>query len=149
MLLKRLHSGDHLHAAALFTLMAEVFGEKAEPLSTSYLDRLLSREAFWAIGAFEGERALGGVTAHTLPMTRRETAELFIYDLAVHPGVQRQGIGRRLIGELRTQAAVAGIDVLFVPADNEDLEALEFYRALGAEASPVTFFSFTLDQTLP
>jgi len=97
---------------------------------------------FWAIGAFEGEQVLGGLTAHTLPMTRNETAEIFIYDLAVDPAFQRQGIGRQLIAELRIQAAAVGIDVLFVPADNEDLEALDFYRALGVQASPVTFFTF-------
>jgi len=142
MLLKRLQAGDQEQAAALFALMAEVFGEVAEPLSAAYLDQLLNRETFWAIGAFEGEQILGGVTAHTLPMTRNETAEIFIYDLAVDPAFQRQGIGRQLIVELRIQAAAVGIDVLFVPADNEDLEALDFYRALGAQASPVTFFTF-------
>ena len=142
MLLKRLHSGDPEQAAALFTLMAEVFGEEAKPLSAAYLDQLLKRESFWAIGAFDGEQVLGGLTAHTLPMTRNETAEIFIYDLAVDPAFQRQGIGRQLISELRIQAAAVGINVLFVPADNEDLEALEFYRALGAQASPVTFFTF-------
>jgi len=142
MLLKRLQAGDPEQAAALFALMAEVFGEAAEPLSAAYLDQLLNRETFWAIGAFEGEQILGGVTAHTLPMTRNETSEVFIYDLAVDPAFQRQGIGRQLIAELRTQAAAVGIDILFVPADNEDLEALDFYRALGAQASPVTFFTF-------
>jgi aminoglycoside 3-N-acetyltransferase I len=30
-----------------------------------------------------------------------------------------------------------------VPADEEDDHAIEFYRALGAEASPVTFFTFS------
>ncbi|WP_161884337.1 GNAT family N-acetyltransferase [Deinococcus alpinitundrae] len=142
MLLKRLQAGDREQASALFTLMAEVFDEEAQPLSAAYLNQLLNRETFWAIGAFDGEQVLGGVTAHTLPMTRNETAEIFIYDLAVDPAFQRQGIGRRLISELRTQAAAVGINVLFVPADNEDLEALEFYRALGAQASPVTFFTF-------
>jgi len=148
MLFKRLQAGDHEQAAALFRLMAEVFGEDAELLSVAYLERLLGREEFWAIGAFEGERVLGGVTGHVLPMTRNETTELFIYDLAVHPGVQRQGIGRRLISALREQAAAAGTEVLFVPADNEDLEALEFYRALGAEGSSVTFFTFTPGQAM-
>jgi len=72
-------------------LVAEVLGEKANPLSAAYLDQLLNQEDFWA---FDGEQVLGGVTAHTLPMTRNETDELFIYDPAVDSKFQRQGIGR-------------------------------------------------------
>jgi len=32
---------------------------------------------------------------------------------------------------------------MFVAADNQDLHALDFYRAMGGEPSPVTIFSFT------
>jgi len=32
---------------------------------------------------------------------------------------------------------------VFVPADNEDDDALDFYRALGGTPSSVTFFSFS------
>jgi len=141
--LKRLQVGDHALARALFTLMADVFETESEPLSDVYLDRLLAREEFWAIGAFAGDAPIGGLTAHTLPMTRTESSEIFIYDLAVHPDYQRQGIGRRLVAELRAQAAALGIGELFVPADNEDTHALDFYHALGGAAAPVTIFTFT------
>jgi len=39
-------------------------------------------------------------------------------------------------------AGDAGIHDLFVPADEDDAHALDFYRALGGVASPVTFFTF-------
>jgi aminoglycoside 3-N-acetyltransferase I len=129
-------------ARALFALMAEVFDEECEPLSDGYLDRLLARDGFWALAAFDGEEIIGGLTAHALPMTSAETSELFIYDVAVRRDRQRSGVGRRLIADLRDQAAAAGIEVLFVPADNADTHALDFYRALGGVPSPVTFFTF-------
>jgi aminoglycoside 3-N-acetyltransferase I len=145
---RRLTVGDRELARALFSLMAEVFEEESQPLSDGYLDRLLARDEFWALAAFEsargarGDRIVGGITAHTLPMTRAETSELFIYDVAVHPAHQRKGVGRQLVTELRERAAAAGIRELFVPADNDDLHALDFYRALGGAASAVTFFTF-------
>jgi aminoglycoside 3-N-acetyltransferase I len=151
---RRLTTGDRELARALFSLMAEVFEEEPRPLSDGYLDRLLARDEFWAIAAFEsaggdrgnrgnrGNRIVGGITAHTLPMTRAETSELFIYDVAVHPAHQRKGVGRQLVTELRERATAAGIRDLFVPADNDDLHALDFYRALGGAASGVTFFTF-------
>jgi aminoglycoside 3-N-acetyltransferase I len=78
-------------------------------------------------------------------MTRSESAELFIYDLAVDPPHQRTGIGRALVDALRAQGAAAGISVAFVPADNEDTYALDFYRAIGGDEAPVTIFTFESD----
>ncbi|HYH81632.1 MAG TPA: GNAT family N-acetyltransferase [Longimicrobium sp.] len=140
---KRLVSGDREQARRLFALMAEVFEEEGEPLGDGYLDRLLSREDFWAIAAFRGDDLVGGITAHTLPMTRAEVSELFIYDLAVRADQQRTGVGRHLVTALRDAAAAAGIGEVFVPADDDDVHALDFYRAIGGTASPVTFFTFS------
>ena len=139
---KRLQPGDRDLARVLFALMADVFEETCEVLSDRYLDQLLAREDFWALAAFDGDQIIGGITAHRLPMTRTETAEMFIYDLAVRRDHQRTGVGRHLVADLREKAAARGIENLFVAADNVDLHALDFYRALGGAASPVTLFAF-------
>ena len=47
----RLTQGDTELARRLFSLMAEVFGERSEPLGDRYLEQLLTRTEFWAIGA--------------------------------------------------------------------------------------------------
>ncbi len=139
---RRLQPGDQPLAAELFALMAEVFEEERKPLSLPYLDYLLSRDDLWIIAAFANSQLIGGITAYTLPLTRTESSELFIYDLAVLPAHQRQGVGTRLVKALRNAAADQGITVAFVAADNEDTHALDFYRAVGGTASPVTFFTF-------
>jgi aminoglycoside 3-N-acetyltransferase I len=150
----RLAAGDRAAARELFALMAEVFAEDRGQLGDAYLDRLLARDDFWAIAAFagdggegdegdEGDEIIGGLTAHTLAMTRSEASEVFIYDLAVRSDHQRQGVGRSLVTHLREAAARAGIREVFVPADDDDVHALDFYRALGGTAQPVTIFTFT------
>jgi aminoglycoside 3-N-acetyltransferase I len=140
---RRLVGGDRDAARDLFTLMAEVFGEDSEPLGDDYVDRLLGEDSFWVLGAFVGPDIVGGLTAHRLPMTRCMASEFFIYDPAVHPDYRRQGVGSRLLQELRSAAAQMDIGEVFVAADNEDEHALDFYRAEGAAGSPVTIFSFT------
>jgi aminoglycoside 3-N-acetyltransferase I len=142
MRIQRLGPADASLAREAFMLMAAVFETEAEPLSDGYLQRLLAREDFWALAALDGDTILGGATAHTLLMTRSEAPEILLYDIAVRPDRQRQGIGRRLVETLRQQAAAAGIHTLWVPADNEDTHALDFYRALGGEPGAVTIFSF-------
>jgi aminoglycoside 3-N-acetyltransferase I len=139
----RLAPGDSAVARRLFSTMAEMFEEEYERLSGEYLAELLGRGEFWALAATWGEEVVGGLTAHTLPMTRSESREVFIYDIAVRVDHQRRGVGRRLVSHLIRIAKDSGIHDLFVPADDEDAHAIEFYRALGGVASPVTFFTFS------
>lgn len=144
----RLRPGDEALARETFATMSEVFAEDGEDaseaarLDDAYLSRLLTRDSFFALAAIEGDEVAGGVTGHALPMTRSATTELFLYDLAVRTDRQRRGIGRALVTALLELARAEGIDVAFVPADDEDEHALEFYRALGAVGSPVTLFVF-------
>lgn len=140
--IRRLTVMDSNLARELFLLMSEVFAEECAPLGEDYLRSLLRRPDFWALAAFVDSDVVGGLTAHSLPMTRTESTELLIYDIAVRSDQQGKGIGRQLISTLREASNVAGIADVFVPVDNDDLEALEFYRALGGAPSPVTIFTF-------
>jgi aminoglycoside 3-N-acetyltransferase I len=139
---RRLGPADVTLARETFRLMADVFAEGGGELTTAYVATLLERADFWAMAALDDASPIGGITAHVLPMTRTETRELFIYDLAVHPAHQRRGVGRLLVETLCREAAAAGAPVAFVPADVEDEHALAFYRALGGDPAPATIFSF-------
>jgi aminoglycoside 3-N-acetyltransferase I len=141
--IRRLRVGDRDLARRLFAVMAEVFEEARERLSDGYLDDLLGRDTFWAIAALSGDEVIGGLTAHTLAMTRTESAEVFIYDVAVRADRQRMGIGRQLVTLLCAAATEAGFGDVFVPVDTADEHALDFYRALGGVSAPVTMFTFS------
>ena len=140
--IRRLGEADRDLARSLFAMMENVFGESAVPLSDSYVEALLVRESFWAIAATVDGEVAGGLTGHTLPLTSREESELFVYDIAVAPAYQRQGIGRGLVEELTRLSAPLGLGEVFVAADNDDAHAFDFYRALGGEPAPVTIFTF-------
>lgn len=129
-------------AKSLFTMMATVFETEQQSLDDGYVAGLLAREEFWALAATSGHEIVGGLTAHALPMTRGMSRELFIYDVAVREDHQRRGVGRLLMDALQRLGAEAGIHVSFVPADDEDEHALEFYRAVGGVGAAVTIFTF-------
>lgn len=139
MQIRRLTPQDSPTAAELFTLMASVFEEPSEALPASYIQRLLENDSFWALAAFEDNQILGGLTAHTIPLTRVPVEEVFLFDIAVLPAHQRRGIGSQLVETLRT---LAHPRTVFVAADNEDTHALDFYHHIDGEPAPVTIFTF-------
>jgi aminoglycoside 3-N-acetyltransferase I len=144
---KRLDFNDQADARRLFTILADVFEEHCAPLSDRYLHELLCRKDFWALAAFVGDDIVGGLTAHTLPMTRTESAEIFIFDVAVQALHRNKGVGRRLLTALRKQASGAGIHELFVAADNADEHALDFYRRQGGVPTPSIVFAWSMVTT--
>jgi aminoglycoside 3-N-acetyltransferase I len=140
--IRRLMPSDAKLALSMFAVMARAFEEPFESPGADYVQRLLSRADFWALAALIGEHPVGGLTAFTLPLTRAPEDELFIYDIAVAPEHQRQGIGRRLVQSVRDLAAQRGITTTWVPAENVDDHALDFYRSIGSVPNPVTIFTF-------
>jgi len=140
---RRLTAADPEFARRMFAMMSDVFDEASEPLGDAYLERILRREDFWAIVALDGTDVIGGLTAHALPMTRSEASEVFIYDVAVRTDWQRRGVGTALLTSLREGAGAEGIDVVFVPADVEDVHALDFYRAAGGIGASVEMFTWS------
>ena len=140
---RRLHENEVALARATFAMMGAVFDEGWRPLGDEYLAALLRRPDVWVYAALDADgQPVGGLTANQLPMTRAETTELLIYDLAVRADRQRQGIGRILVERLRRDGAAAGAGDVWVPADDDDQHALDFYRATGATGQPVTIFTY-------
>jgi len=142
MLIRRLAAGDRELARTTFAMMADVFEERPRALPDDYVDALLARADFWALAALEDDVPVGCITAHVLPMTRSPARELFVYDVAVREDRQRRGVGRAMLVELCAQAGRAGIESVFVAAADEDVHAMDFYRAVGGAESAVTMFSF-------
>lgn len=144
-IVRRLDGADTALARTTFALIAEVFEDEYGGLDELTVRTMLADPRFWVFAAVDGDDVIGGLTAHVLPMTRSATSEVFIYDLAVHHAHQRRGVGRLLMEATVATAAAAGIDVVFVAADDEDEHALDFYRALGGRPGPATFFDFGAD----
>jgi aminoglycoside 3-N-acetyltransferase I len=73
---------------------------------------------------------------------------VYLYDIAVHPDWQRQGLGGQLVAALHSEARRIGAAEVFVQADVEDDHALAFYRALRGREARVRHYTFELTSSL-
>jgi len=141
--IKRLTKEDLSNFTALINLFNLVFEEESKIGSEANSLRLLNNDGFIAIVAIAENEVVGGLTAYDLPMYYSDSSEIFLYDLAVKPDYQRNGIGKGLLHSLREYCIQNGIKDFFVMAHEEDEHAIEFYRATGGKAEKV--FNFVYD----
>ncbi len=109
----------------------------------SYLSNLLQNNSAILLGAFIEENIVGGIVAFEMNPIHG-TKELYIYDIAVHPKHQKQGIGKKLIDHIKIEAKTRGIGTIFVEAESEDKGAVAFYRSIGGEELLVNHFNFNI-----
>ena len=132
--------------AALVALFAEVFEhDNPAPPGEAHLGRVMQQPHFMAMVATAGTRVVGGLTAYILDGYYTKKQQVYLYDVAVHPDFQRQGIGRKLVDAFIAHCAAASFEEVFVQADGDDAHALDFYRATGASReAAVVHFSYAL-----
>jgi aminoglycoside 3-N-acetyltransferase I len=140
---KRLGVKDALLFQKLIHLFHEVFEMDTYTGSDEvYLNRLLENDQFVVLVIWKGDEVVGGLTGYELSLYYGKYKELYLYDMAIKQTFQRKGLGAQLIAELRAYCQGKGIQDFFVEAHQEDIHALEFYRAAGGKAEKVVHFNF-------
>ena len=114
---------------------------------STHLQRLLGKSDFLVFAAIEGDKVVGGLTAHVLDQYYAEKPSAYIYDLAVDTNYQRQGIGTKLITEVTDYCRDKGFGEVFVQAEKVDDYAIDFYRSIRpTEEVQAVHFSYILDK---
>ena len=127
----------------LINVFAAVFEmEPFERPDSQYLQQLLQRDSFIAFVALTGNRVVGGLTAYKLPQYYSIKPLVYLYDLAVLPDFQRQGLGRQLVSHLNKHCSQIGAEEVFVQAGRVDQHALDFYRSTGGNEEDVVHFTY-------
>lgn len=143
--IKQLRVTDFIITQQLFILLQQVFGaEQPIKVSETYTQKLLANPVFVAFAATVDNEPVGGLTGYISPMYNGEVSELYIYDIAVKPEFQRQGVGKQLIAFAKDYCSKKGMSAMYVQANAEDEHALDFYRSTNAKEEKVVHFTYIL-----
>lgn len=133
--IKKLDSGEVALAKKLIELFGFTEGSRHQIFaSEEYVREMLEREDFHVLVALENGNLVGGLTAYEMKMFKRETTEMFLYEIEVAEDFRQKGIGKSLIEFLKKICAEKGIVEMFVGTEKENSAARKLYSSTGGEA---------------
>jgi aminoglycoside 3-N-acetyltransferase I len=104
--------------------------------SAAYLSTFLSRAENVLIVAIDGGAPVGYIVAHLLDRVDRDQRMMFFYEIEVAPSHRRRGIGRQLIGRLKSVCRAENVLKLWVPTGRSNVAATRLYASTGAVPCP-------------
>ncbi|PSR56468.1 AAC(3)-I family aminoglycoside 3-N-acetyltransferase [Adhaeribacter arboris] len=75
------------------------------------------------------KKLVSSLTAHVLDRYDSEKPSAYVYDLAVLTSFQQKRIGKKLMATLNEYCSTKGFQEVFVQAETNDLQAVNFYRS--------------------
>lgn len=133
--------------ADYFAALVQIFQQAFHPGKTAitvhhHLHQLLTDPKFIVLVALLSNKVIGGLTAHVLNNYNTTKPSVYLYDLAVLANLQRNGVGKRLISALIQLCGAKGFKEIFVQAEADDPNAINFYRStpISGELQAMQFY---------
>lgn len=96
-------------------------------------DEFLSKETNYLIAAYVDEVFAGFLYAYELDRIEQQRPMMFFYSIDVLNQYRRQGIGKRLIEELKHICAERNVSKMYVLTDEANVVAMKLYESTGSK----------------
>ncbi len=114
--------------------------------SENYLTEILAKDDFHVIVALKNNQLIGGLTAYEIKMFKRETIEMFLFEIGVEKSQRKKGVATALIEFLKEICIAKGIIEMFVGTGKDNLAARRLYLTTGGKADENSvWFNYLFD----
>lgn len=133
--IKKLKPTDVYLAKELIVMFGLNEGSRHKTFSSDeYIRKMLERKDFQVIVALKNGELIGGLTAYEMKMFKRETTEMFLYEIEVEESHRQKGVGKALIEFLKEICVEKGIVEMFVGTEKDNTPARRLYKTTGGIA---------------
>jgi aminoglycoside 3-N-acetyltransferase I len=144
--IKKLNADSLAEFRSLVEIFKVVF-ENDEPIANDeQLEKLLSDPDFLVFVVMSNHKVVGGLTIYVLHRYYGTKPIAYIYDVAIKPHFQGQGLGKALIAEACDFCKQNDFEDAYVEAESDDIDAVSFYRKTKF-SSEMNAIHFTYDLT--
>lgn len=125
---KKLNVTDVSDFRSLVEIFKIAFENEEEIADSIQLAKLLSNPDFLVFVVKKNNIIVGGLTIYLLHSYYHSKPVAYIYDVAISPAFQGQGLGKKLISKVCKYCATHGFEDAYVEAESDDIAAVNFYR---------------------
>ncbi len=93
----------------------------------------LSSPTNWMFACIEDGRIIGFVYGYELSRLDDVGNMLYIHEIGVLPEFRRQGVGKRLLNNIRALCRLSGICCFFLYTEQSNQSACSFFESVGGE----------------
>ncbi|TET23892.1 MAG: GNAT family N-acetyltransferase [Candidatus Stahlbacteria bacterium] len=122
--IKRLHRGDEELAQEI----VKQFWPEGQ-----LNDECLKKETNYLLASYLDGTFAGFLYAYELDRLEQDKPMMFFYSIDVLPEFRQQGIGKRLIKELKRICTDRNVSKMYVLTDEENEAAMRLYRSTGGK----------------
>jgi aminoglycoside 3-N-acetyltransferase I len=112
----------------LIEIFKTVFELDGEIPPQQHLHKLLSNPDFLIFVVYIDKQVVGGLSIYVLHRYYSTKPLAYIYDVGIAPAFQGKGLGQALMQEVGNFCKANGFDEMYVEAEEEDTDAVNFYR---------------------
>ncbi|WP_373331192.1 GNAT family N-acetyltransferase [Salmonirosea aquatica] len=147
-----LQPSDGRDFQALLRIFEKVFEwQNVKPPQIGYLEKIMGNPNFKVFVARQESTVIGGLTVHILENYEVGLPSAYVYDLAVATEYQRKGVGKKLMAAVMEYGRQNGFREVFVQAEADDDQAVDFYRStpVSGELQATHFFYILNPESKP
>jgi aminoglycoside 3-N-acetyltransferase I len=126
--IKKLNHNEVSDFRSLVGIFKIVFENEEQITDNDHLSKLLSNPNFIVFVVKQNSEVVGGLTVYILHSYFGTKPVAYIYDVAINPDFQGQGVGKVLIAEVCKYCKDNGFEHAYVEAESDDINAVSFYR---------------------
>lgn len=119
-------------------------GQSKKEIDEFSLNSMLRHITFLGFVAKKDNEVIGGLTAYEIRSYYKGESEVILYNLAVNPKYRKKGVGKLLMKTILSFAKEKGHSKLFIGAQIQGHNAVDFYRNSGATEYKVSKFVYNL-----
>ena len=126
--IKKIKPNEVSDFRSLVEIFKIVFENEEQISDNEHLGKLLTNPDFIAFVIRKNNVIVGGLTIYILHRYFSTKPVAYIYDVAITPEFQGQGLGKALIKEVCKYCENNGFEDAYVEAESDDIDAVNFYR---------------------
>ncbi len=146
--IRRLQQSDYLLlASAIRTLVPLVSDEpiSSQTIDEAFLKQVLGDKNCYYILCLDNSTPIGYLSAFRFPAVETADFQIYLYDIAVDELFRRQGLGSRMIEELKRHCGEDKVDFIWVGTSLDNEAAQKTFEKTGARKVSETYVEYTYE----